>query len=49
MSGSCEKCWDHICSCGWKYKHLGVQELEDLIAVLQDLIEKKVRGVTDDH
>ncbi len=38
---SCPKCWEDLCECGEKYKHLSVERLQKLIDVLEDLVDSK--------
>lgn len=32
--GSCEKCWDHICTCGFQYKHLSDERKQQIILAI---------------
>lgn len=38
---SCAKCWDDICTCGWKYRDWSIEALEKKIKTLQRVIQFK--------
>jgi hypothetical protein len=40
LSG-CAKCWDTPCTCGWDYRHWGVDNLEEHIQILQKILQYK--------
>lgn len=42
MFNSCAKCWENPCRCGEEYKHMSVQQIEDLIRVLEQALKDKL-------
>lgn len=32
----CENCWDDVCTCGYKYKHLSPAERREIVNILSD-------------
>ena len=43
----CEKCWDSLCTCGWEYRYWTPEKLDELIATLMQVRERRLRGVPD--
>ena len=41
--GSCPKCWEDICECGYMYRGWSEQRIKDFIAVLLTVIKEKRR------
>lgn len=38
---TCPKCWNDVCTCGYKYKHLNYSELSGLVKILTSLKKEK--------
>ncbi|UTS52063.1 hypothetical protein [Synechococcus phage BUCT-ZZ01] len=34
MSGACEECWNHICTCGFQYGHLTDKQKQRIILAI---------------
>lgn len=39
----CSECWSTPCECGREYKSWSVKRLEKLIALLQNILNKKIK------
>ena len=40
--GSCEKCWDHYCTCGYQYRDWTVERLNQHIQMLWNVMWEKL-------
>jgi hypothetical protein len=45
MTGSCQDCWNHICTCGTQYKNLSstdlkhkIKEMEKAIVIMKSML-----------
>lgn len=41
---SCQKCYDDICTCGYKYRFMNTEDIEYLIARLQEILDERKKN-----